>query len=49
MGAMTMSYAVGKNEDLSRVKAGDTIQSDVVVSGSSNHLENIEVTGKSAN
>jgi len=48
MGAMTMSYAVGKNEDLSRVKAGDTIQSDVVVSGSDNQLENIKVTGKSA-
>jgi Cu/Ag efflux protein CusF len=46
MGAMTMSYAVGKTEDLSRVKAGDTIQSDVVVSGSNNYLENIKVTGQ---
>jgi len=39
-----MSYAIGKGEDLRNVKAGDTIQSDVVVSGSSNHLENIQVT-----
>jgi len=47
MGAMTMSYAVAKSEDLGKIKAGDAIQSDVVVSGSDNYLENIEVTGKS--
>jgi len=46
MGAMTMSYAVGQYEDLGKVKAGDMIQSDVVVSGTNNYLENIQVTGK---
>jgi Cu/Ag efflux protein CusF len=46
MGAMTMSYAVGKTEDLGKVKAGDTIQSDVVVSGSNNYLENVRVTAQ---
>jgi Cu/Ag efflux protein CusF/mono/diheme cytochrome c family protein len=44
MGAMTMSYDVGKQEDLQKVAAGDEIQSDVVVSESDNYLENIKVT-----
>lgn len=43
MGAMTMSYGVGKPEDLKGVAAGDHIQSDVVVSGSATYLENIKV------
>jgi len=45
MDAMTMSYGVGEHEDVKRVKAGDTIQSDVVVSDTGTHLENIKVTG----
>jgi Cu/Ag efflux protein CusF/cytochrome c5 len=45
MDAMTMSYGVGEHEHLKDVKAGDAIQSDVVVSDSGTHLENIEVTG----
>lgn len=44
MGAMTMSYDVGKHEDLKQVAAGDEIQSDVVVSESGDYLENIKVT-----
>jgi Cu/Ag efflux protein CusF len=44
MGAMTMSYDVGKQEDLQKVAAGDEIQSDVVVGESDNYLENIKVT-----
>jgi Cu/Ag efflux protein CusF len=43
MGAMTMSYGVGKPGDLKGVAAGDHIQSDVVVSGSATYLENITV------
>ena len=46
MGAMTMSYDVGKHEDLQKLKAGDEIQSDVVVNESSTYLENIKVTPK---
>jgi Cu/Ag efflux protein CusF len=46
MGAMTMSYDVGKNEDLRRVTAGDEIQSDVVVNETGTYLENIKVTRK---
>lgn len=44
MGAMTMSYDVGKREDLKQVAAGDEIQSDVVVGDSGSYLENIKVT-----
>jgi Cu/Ag efflux protein CusF/cytochrome c5 len=44
MGAMTMSYEVGRNEDLQKVAAGDEIQSDVVVDDAGTHLENIRVT-----
>ena len=43
MGAMTMSYAVGKPADLQGVAAGDQIQCDVVVSGSATYLESIRV------
>ena len=46
MGAMTMSYNVGKNEDLRQVTAGDEIQSDVVVNETGTYLENIKVTRK---
>jgi Cu/Ag efflux protein CusF len=44
MGAMTMSYDVGKHEDLQKVTAGDEIQSEVVVSETATYLENIKVT-----
>ena len=47
MGAMTMSYDVGKHEDLQKLKAGDEIQSDVIVNATSTYLENIKVTPKS--
>jgi Cu/Ag efflux protein CusF len=43
MGAMTMSYEVGKKEDLHKLKAGDAIRSDVVVDGTRTYLENIQV------
>lgn len=46
MGAMTMSYEVGKHEDLLKLKAGDEIRSDVVVNESRTYLENIKVTPK---
>jgi Cu/Ag efflux protein CusF len=46
MGAMTMSYDVGKHEDLQKLKAGDEIRSDVVVNDASTYLENIQVTPK---
>jgi Cu/Ag efflux protein CusF/mono/diheme cytochrome c family protein len=46
MSAMTMAYAVGKQEDLQKIAAGDRIRSDVVVNDSGAHLENIEVTGR---
>jgi Cu/Ag efflux protein CusF len=45
MGAMTMSYDAAKHEDLQKVTAGDQIESDVVVSDTGTHLENIRVTG----
>jgi Cu/Ag efflux protein CusF len=45
MGAMTMSYRAGRQEDLKKVSAGDQIQSDVVVDDTGTHLENIKVTG----
>jgi Cu/Ag efflux protein CusF len=44
MGAMTMSYPVGSRENLQKVAAGDQIRSDVVVSETGSHLENIQVT-----
>jgi Cu/Ag efflux protein CusF len=44
MGAMTMSYRVGKHEDLKRIAAGDEIQSDVVSGDTEAYLENIAVT-----
>ena len=46
MSAMTMGYAIGTQEDLGRIAAGDRIRSDVVVNDSGPHLENIEVTGR---
>jgi Cu/Ag efflux protein CusF len=46
MSAMTMAYAVGKQEDLQKIAVGDRIRSDVVVNDSGPHLENIEVTGR---
>ena len=45
MAAMTMSYNVGKTEDLAKVAAGDQIHADVVVNSDEMHLENIAVTG----
>jgi Cu/Ag efflux protein CusF len=47
MGAMTMSYRVGPRENLKRLSAGDRVRSDVVVSESGSHLENIQVTAPS--
>ena len=44
MGAMTMSYRVGPREDLKSLAAGARIHSDVVVSETGSHLENIQVT-----
>jgi Cu/Ag efflux protein CusF/cytochrome c5 len=46
MGAMTMSYEVGKHEDLRQIAAGDEVQSDVVVNETGTYLENIKVTRK---
>ena len=46
MGAMTMSYEVGKGEDLHKVAAGDEIESDVIVDESGTHLENIKTARK---
>jgi Cu/Ag efflux protein CusF len=46
MGAMTMSYSVAQGENLKGLAAGDQIRSDVVVSETGSHLENIEVTGR---
>ncbi len=43
MGAMTMSYRVGKQVDLKKIAPGDQIQSDVVVSDTGTFLENIQV------
>jgi Cu/Ag efflux protein CusF/cytochrome c5 len=44
MGAMTMTYPVERHEDLTHLKAGDTIHSDVIVKGSATYLEHIQVT-----
>lgn len=44
MGAMTMSYSVGPRENLKNIAAGDRIRSDVIVSDTGSHLENIQVT-----
>ena len=46
MGAMTMGYAVGRQEDLRKIAAGDRIRSDIVVNDAGPQLENIEVTGR---
>jgi Cu/Ag efflux protein CusF len=46
MGAMTMGYAVGRQEDLKKIAAGDRIRSAVVVNDAGPQLENIEVTGR---
>jgi len=46
MSAMTMAYAIGRQEDLHKIAAGDRITADVVVNDSEPHLENIEVTGR---
>jgi Cu/Ag efflux protein CusF len=45
MGAMTMTYDAGRQEDLHQVAAGDEIESDVVVNATGTYLENIKVTG----
>jgi Cu/Ag efflux protein CusF len=45
MGAMTMSYDAGQQEDLRKVAAGDEIESDVIVNDTGTYLENIKVTG----
>ncbi len=44
MGPMTMSYSVSPRESLKDLAAGDEIRSDVVVSDTGSHLENIQVT-----
>ena len=41
MGAMTMSYRVGKHEDLRKIAAGDRIDSDIVPSDTGPYLENV--------
>jgi Cu/Ag efflux protein CusF len=43
MGAMTMSYSVSPRDGLKDVAAGDEIRSDVVVSDTGSHLENVQV------
>jgi hypothetical protein len=46
MKAMTMPYNVKKEEDLTKVSAGDRIAADVVVSAEEGrYLENVKVTG----
>lgn len=45
MAAMTMPYNAGKQEDLTKVSAGDQIHADIVVNTGEVHLENITVTG----
>jgi Cu/Ag efflux protein CusF len=46
MAAMTMPYNTGKDEDLSKISAGDQIQADVVVGDGETHLDKIKVTGQ---
>jgi protein SCO1 len=49
MRAMTMPYNVKKEEDLTKVSAGDQIAADVVVSADEGrYLENVKVTGHAA-
>lgn len=49
MRAMTMPYNVKKEEDLTKVSAGDQIAADVVVSAEEGrYLENVKVTGHAA-
>ena len=46
MKAMTMPYNVRKEEDLTKISAGDQIAADVVVSAEEGrYLENVKVTG----
>lgn len=45
MAAMTMPYSSGKDEDLSKISAGDQIQADVVVGDGATHLESIKLAG----
>ena len=45
MGAMTMAYGTGKQEDLKKISPGDQIQAEVVVSDTATYLENIKVAG----
>ena len=48
MGAMTMSYDAGPQEDLTKISVGDQIQADLVVNSDTDmHLEKITVTGHS--
>jgi protein SCO1/2 len=46
MGAMTMPYSVRKEEDLTKVSAGDQIAADVVVTDKDVHLEGVKITGR---
>jgi Cu/Ag efflux protein CusF/cytochrome c5 len=46
MGAMSMAYSVGQREQLKGLSAGDEIRSDVVVTDTGSHLENIVVTAR---
>jgi len=45
MGAMTMPYSVRKEEDLTKISAGDQVAADVVVTDKDTHLEGVKVTG----
>jgi protein SCO1 len=48
MKAMVMPYNVKKEEDLTKISAGDRIAADVVVSAEEGrYLENVKVTGHS--
>jgi Cu/Ag efflux protein CusF/cytochrome c5 len=44
MGAMTMSYSVSPPSGMKNISPGDQIHSDVVVSDTGSHLENVQVT-----
>ena len=44
MGALTMPYSAGKNENLSKLSSGDQIQADLVATGRKTYLEGIKIT-----
>jgi protein SCO1/2 len=46
MSAMTMPYSVRKEEDLTKISAGDQIAADVVVTDKDTHLEGVKVTSR---